>query len=193
MINGPVVAILGLSGSGKSYLARSIVRARPEYLRLSAGSLLRRSFHTTGEKLRTAEGEEVRENQIELASALAEARAGQWKRPVLLEAHSFIDNDQELVDVPSEAMASLGLAGIILIDMPAEQIAARRQTDKRKRPQRSLAELKRQRVRSTRLANGYAADLNIPLIAVRSGERERVLAFLDTLTTPGHPRPIEEA
>ena len=183
MINGPVVAILGLSGSGKSYLGRSIVRARPEYLRLSAGSLLRRSLRTTGEKLRTAEGGDVRENQMELAAALAEARTGQWKRPVLLEAHSFIDNDRELVDVPSEVMASLGLVGIILIDLPAEQIAARRQTDKRKRPQRSLAELKDQCARSKRLAKGYAANLDIPLIAVNSGERERVLTFLDTLTT----------
>lgn len=187
MIKGPVIAILGLSGSGKSYLGRSIVRARPEYLRLSAGGLLRRSLHTTGEKLRTAEGDDVRENQTELARALAEARAGQWKRPVLLEAHSFIDNDRELIDVPSEVMASLDLAGIILIDVPAEQIAARRQTDKRKRPQRSLSELKHQCARSKKLARCYAADLDIPLISVNSGERHRVLTFLDTLTAPPPP------
>lgn len=187
MIKGPVIAILGLSGSGKSYLGRSIVRARPEYLRLSAGGLLRRSFHTTGEKLRTAEGDDVRENQTELAEALAEARAGQWERPILLEAHSFIDNDRELVDVPVEVMASLELAGIVLVDVPAEQIAARRTTDKRKRPQRSLAELKRQCARSKSLANGYASDLDIPLIAVNSGEKERVLTFLDTLEGPPPP------
>ncbi|WP_179041993.1 ATP-binding protein [Sphingobium lactosutens] len=181
MIKGPVIAILGLSGSGKSYLGRSIVRARPEYLRLSAGGLLRRSLRTTGEKLRTAKSDDVRENQTELAGALAEARAGQWKRPVLLEAHSFIDNDRELVDVPAEVMASLELAGIILVDVPAEQIAARRSTDTRKRPQRSLAELKHQCARSKSLANGYAFDLGIPLIAVNSSEKERVLTFLDAL------------
>lgn len=181
MIKGPVIAILGLSGSGKSYLGRSIVRARPQYLRLSAGGLLRRSFHTTGEKLRTAAGDDVRENQMELSRALVEARAGQWERPVLLEAHSFIDNDRELVDVPVEIMASLELAGIILIDVPAEQIAARRSADTRKRPQRSLAELKRQCARSKSLANGYASDLSIPLIAVNSSEKERVLTFLDEL------------
>ncbi|MCW2339161.1 adenylate kinase [Sphingobium sp. B2D3A] len=188
MTKGPVIAILGLSGSGKSYLGRSIVRARPEYLRLSAGGLLRRSFHTTGEKLRTAEGGDVRENQTELVGALAEARVGQWERPVLLEAHSFIDNDRELVDVPVEVMASLELAGIILVDVPAEQIATRRNTDKRKRPQRSLAELKRQCVRSKSLANGYASDLGIPLVAVNSGEKERALAFLDALEALQSPK-----
>ena len=78
-------------------------------------------------------------------------------------------------------MASLELAGIILVDVPAEQIATRRNTDKRKRPQRSLAELKRQCARSKSLANGYASDLGIPLIAVNSGEKERALAFLDAL------------
>lgn len=180
---GPVVAILGLSGSGKSHLARSIAKARPEFLRLSAGSLLRSFLHTTGEKLRTADGADVLENQSRLADALADARSGQMDRPVLLEAHSFIDNDRELVDVPVEVIASLGLAGILLIDVPAADVAARRTKDIRKRPRRTLAELKCQRDKAKQMAQDYASELNIPLISLGSDERDKAIRFVDQFGT----------
>lgn len=177
----PIIAILGLSGSGKSHLARTIVRARPSILRVTAGGLLRRSLHTTGEKLRTADSDDVRENQFELAKALAEERAGQCDRPVLLEAHAFIDNDRELVDVPTSVMASLDLSGIILVDVPATTVLERRAIDIRKRPSRSLAELRQQRRKSRGLAEDYASALDIPLIRIDSGDRARALAFIDTI------------
>lgn len=178
---GSVIAILGLSGSGKSYLARSIAKARPQFLHLSAGDLLRNLLHTTGEKLRTADGAAIRGNQLQLAEALAKARDGQMERPVLLEAHSFIDNDRELIDVPLEVMASLDLAGILLIDVPAAEIAARRESDTRKRPRRSVSELNRQSVRSRKLAKGYATRLRIPMISVASGEQARAIEFVDQI------------
>lgn len=177
----PVIAILGLSGSGKSHLARTIARARPNLLRVTAGGLLRRSFHTTGEKLRTAQSENVRDNQFELANALANERAGQLERPVLLEAHAFIDNDTELVDIPTAVMASLGLAAIILVDAPATAVLERRAGDTRKRPRRSLVELRRQRKRLRELAEVYASALDIPLLRIDSGDRARATSFVDAI------------
>ncbi|QCB53933.1 AAA family ATPase [Sphingopyxis sp. PAMC25046] len=185
----PVIAILGLSGSGKSHLAKAIVRARPGILRMTAGSLLRRSFHTTGEKLRTAESDHVRDNQFELASALANERAGQLERPVLLEAHAFIDNDRELVDVPTNVMASLGLAAIILVDAPATAVLKRRSLDKRQRPRRNLTELRLQRRRLRELGEIYASALSIPLLKIDSGNRARAIAFVDAIITSSNSPP----
>lgn len=179
----PVIAILGLSGSGKSHLAKSIMRARPNILRMTAGSLLKQAFHTTGEKLRTAQSDRVRDNQFELASALASERAGQLERPVLLEAHAFIDNDRELVDVPTDVMASLGLAAIILVDAPATAVLGRRSLDTRMRPRRNLTELRMQRRRLRELGERYTSALGIPLLIIDSGSRARAIAFVDAIIT----------
>lgn len=179
----PVILIIGLSGCGKSHLAKSIMRARPDILRMTAGSLLKRSFHTTGEKLRMAESDHVRDNQFELASALASERAEQLERPVLLEAHAFIDNDRELVDVPTDVMASLGLAAIILVDAPATAVLRRRSLDTRKRPRRNLTELRMQRRRLRELGERYTSALDIPLLKIDSGNRARAIAFVDAIIT----------
>lgn len=187
MNTAPVIAILGLSGSGKSYLARIIARSRPDMLRIQAGALLRRTFHTTGEKLRTAQSDDVRENQFELANALLNERDGQFGRPVLLEAHAFIDNDRELVDVPMAVMASLDLAGIILVDAPATTVLKRRTVDTRVRPRRSLVKLRQQRRRLRELAELYASTLDIPLIRIDSGDRENALVFVDTIIAQSSP------
>ena len=116
MIRGPVILLLGPSGSGKSYHAQQISLARPAVLALNAGELLRQSFKTTKEQLRTASGAAIQENQSELSEALSRARVGRWSRPVLLEAHTFIDNDRELVDIPAESIAALEPKGILAID-----------------------------------------------------------------------------
>lgn len=179
----PVIGIIGLSGSGKSHLAKSIVRAHPNILRMTAGRLLKRTLHTTGEKLRTTESDNVRNNQYELVKALANERAGQLERPVLLEAHAFIDNDSELIDVPADVMASLGLAGIILVDAPATAVLRRRLLDSRKRPRRTLAELRSQRRHLRELGETYKSALDIPLLRIDSGNRARAIAFVDAVIT----------
>ena len=56
-----------------------------------------------------------------------------------MEAHSFIDNDQELADVPAEIIGSLKPFGIILISTTAKKIACQRKMDERKRPARTVS------------------------------------------------------
>lgn len=180
-MTGLVVILLGVSGVGKSRLANEIGASRPDILRLSAGGLLRKHLRTTSEKLRTAEKQGVQENQLALAEALACERRDQEGRPVLLEAHSFIDNDQELVDVPAEIIGSLKPSGIILSSTTAKKLARQREMDERKRPARAVSELKEHLNHARVLARGYSEVLRIPMIEVEGAERDRALEFISSL------------
>lgn len=171
--------MLGISGVGKSHLTRAIAKALPSAIRLTASSLLRKELHTTGEKLRTAEGGDVRNNQALLVSALKAERRGRWDRPVLLEAHTFIDNDRELVDVPTDVMRDLDVAGILVLEAPASEISRRRLNDKRKRPRRSVSEIEHQQAHSSAIARKYAAELDIPLKFVKSGDKLAATEFIE--------------
>ena len=182
MNEGPVIALLGISGSGKSTLARAIARARPEILRLTASQLLKSSLRTTGERLRTAEANTILDNQLRLVGALSEARQGQQQRPVLLEAHAFIDNDRELIDVPASVMSGLGVAAILAIEASASEILRRRHADVRKRPDRSVEELARQQIHSREVERRFAEQLGVPLRTVASEDCEGALAFIDAVT-----------
>ncbi|WP_068094076.1 AAA family ATPase [Novosphingobium rosa] len=180
-MTGLVVILLGVSGVGKSRLASEIGALRPDILRLSAGGLLRKHLRTTSEKLRTADRRDVQENQFALAEALADERRGQEDRLVLLEAHSFIDNDQELVDVPVEIIGSLKPSGIILISTTAERLARQREMDERERPKRTVHELRRHLDHSRDLARRYSALLGIPMIQIEDGKCKAALEFIDSL------------
>lgn len=181
MTPAPVIALFGISGVGKTHLARRIVRARPDLLRLSASALLKSTFHTTGEKLRTAPSSDVVNNQSALASALAAAREGCWQRPVLLEAHAVIDNDCELIDVPLRVMEAIGVAGILSLAAPSAEIETRRRRDRRTRPARSAAELERQQQRSLAVSRRFAQKLGVPFEVVEPRDLDVSLRLIDTV------------
>lgn len=177
---GPTVALLGVSGSGKSRLAARIVAARPEFLRLSAGRLLREALHTTGKALRTAPSDDVLRHQGRLVEVLQDAREGRREQPVLLEAHAFIDNDRELVDVPVDVMRALNVSGLLVLVASPEIIHARRATDPdRRRPDRTIEDLARQQEHMLALARGYASALPAEMEVVESGSVAGALRFVD--------------
>ncbi|MBM3099349.1 AAA family ATPase [Gluconobacter cerinus] len=179
---GAVIILLGVSGIGKSTLSREIQSLRPDILCLSAGTLLRKYLRTTSEALRTAEKQDIEKNQWVLAIALANERRGQEDRPVLLEAHSFIDNDQEFVDVPVEIIASLKPAGIILISTTPNRLARQRERDDRVRPKRTLSALSKQIFHSRELALYYAKVLRIPNIQIENRQFKLALDFINSLS-----------
>lgn len=181
MTPAPVILLLGVSGVGKSRLARRIAQARPDILRLTAGGLLRANLHTTGEKLRTAPSENVRRNQQALGEALQAERAGQWERPVLLEGHGFIDNDRELVDVPTQVMRGLAPSAIILLDAEAFEVVQRREHDTRKRPARTVAEIGQHLQHARDLAHQYATELGVPICVITSADAASAIVFFDKI------------
>lgn len=179
---GPTIALLGVSGAGKSRLASRIVSARPDFLKLSAGKLLREALHTTGKALRTAPSSDVLRNQERLVQVLRATRSGRVERPVLLEAHAFIDNDHELVDVPVAVMRAMDVSGLLVLVVPPETIRGRRAADAdRRRPDRTAVELARQQDHMLALARGYSRELPARMLVLDSGDVASALRFIDEI------------
>lgn len=181
MKRAPVIVILGVSGVGKSHLARWITQKIPELLRLTASGLLRRSLRTSGERLRKSPRETVEENQFRLASAVETERARQPDRPVLLEAHAFIDNDQELIEISVDVLRKIGPSGILFLQASPGDIFRRRDHDKRTRPLRSVDELEIQQNYALSLSKKYSSELEVPLWVINSDQKNEALDFLNDI------------
>ena len=102
---------------------------------------------------------------------------------MLLEAHSFIDNDRELIDVPTAVMRALDIAGLLVLEAPADEIRHRREHDRRRRPIRSVAEIKAQQRHSRTLAQMYATDLSIPLNFIGPSDVSVAISFIDQVAS----------
>ena len=173
--------MLGVSGVGKSHMARWIEQKMPGLLRLTASGLLRRSLRASGERLRKSPREIIEENQFRLASAIETERSRQADRPVLLEAHTFIDNDQELIEIPVDVLRKIGPSGILFLHAPPGDLFRRRNRDKRSRPLRSVDELEIQQNYALKLSKKYSSELGIPLRIINSDQKNEALDFLNNI------------
>ncbi|WP_455988482.1 AAA family ATPase [Methylorubrum extorquens] len=178
---GPLIVLFGISGAGKSYLSRKISTCRPDILCLSAGVLLKDALAEDPEQLRTANRDVILSNQMILADAVRTARHNRWEDTVLLEAHSVIDNDRELIEVPFDAMRAIQIAGIILIEERVSEIMRRRDADMRFRPARGLRELEDQQQLSDAVAYKYADAVSAPIQKISSEDFKTALDFIDTI------------
>jgi len=177
-----VVAMFGLSGVGKGWMASAVCARRPAVLHLEASALLRAALNQTGEALRTATEDVMADNQRRLAAAFAAARAAGPYRPVLFDGHSVIDNDAGLVEIPAAVIVPLKPDHIIFVVDTGAAIAARRLADGDRRPLRTVNDLERHQARARAMAQSYAAALGVPFEEVRSGDWERVSRLFDAGT-----------
>lgn len=184
---GPLVVLLGISGVGKSFLTRRMSEFRPDLLCLSAGTLLIEALRADPEQLRTANREVILANQALLSEAVHRARSGRWQQTVLLEAHSVIDNDEDLIDVPVDVIQALEIAGIILIEEYVAYIRRRRKADLRTRPDRGLSKLDEQQRLSSNAALRYATALSVPIRRLSSEDYAAALNFVQELEHSSRP------
>jgi adenylate kinase len=168
---GNCILVFGVSGVGKSWSCNAFVSRHPEYLYYSASTLLREAKASTVEQLRTADAQEIEANQRLLGVQLRRKRENQWSRSVLVDAHGVIDNDQDLIKLPLDAIRSMEPDALVLLEAPAEVVAERRRKDKRSRPNRSLAFIQREIAaeRETVLAYGVALGLSVVTDVVDEG------------------------
>ncbi len=142
MTRDAVVAVLGISGVGKSRMIASFVDQHENFRHVPAGALLRAALlsasEPTGEKLRTTDSESIVQNQFILAHAFAADRAAHPGKIIIFDGHSVIDNDRMLVAVPVEVFAQIDPCAIIFVESEPKRIAAQRAEDQnRVRPTRS--------------------------------------------------------
>jgi adenylate kinase len=156
--------VFGVPGVGKTTACQAYVGRHPETLFISASSLLKAAHQTSGEALRTAGAAEIVSNQQLLGAALAAFRKGREDRPVLIDAHAVIDNDQELVRVPVETIGSLVPDRLILLEAAACTVAQRRLADLRRRPVRNLKLISDELAAERATVESYAEALGLTLL-----------------------------
>jgi adenylate kinase len=163
-MGGSTIIVFGLSGVGKTTACRVFVEHHPEYLYFQASELLRDVTNATNEQLRTADASRIIHNQRLIGAALRTRRSGRERQPVIIDAHSVIDNDQGLIRIPIDAIKQLCPTGLIFLEADPDTLYARRSRASKPRPIRSVNELAQQQEVAKETVNSYARNLGVPMV-----------------------------
>ncbi|USU11443.1 AAA family ATPase [Sphingomonadaceae bacterium OTU29THOMA1] len=174
------IALLGLSGVGKSTLLRALT-GKIAFMHLQASDLIkaeqayRHSQPQSSEALRTGA---VLENQALLIAGFHRA-AERATAPIVFDGHSVIDSGDGLIEIPGEFFAALDLAAISFLQADPATIAARQSHDSdRQRPLRDEATLAEHQERAITVARRAADAIGCPfqlLISDDIGIIERLI------------------
>lgn len=173
-----ITVIAGLSGVGKTFIIEKLASEFDSYFHLSAGSLIKKRLaNLDRDQLRKLEKNSILANQYLMTEQFKEElNTIDRKFSIIFDAHMFIDNDHEFIEVPYEIFKQLSPTRIILISDEAEKIIERRKFDNsRKRPIRSMPEIIEQQNRSIMLSQDYSSKLSIPFIEIKSGDIQALL------------------
>lgn len=175
-----VIAIVGISGVGKSTLIRQ-VQARQPLLHLQASDLIKaeqlrqRSNASSSEELRLGP---VLDNQQLLISGFFAAIVG-FAGLIVFDGHAVIFGESTATEIPSTVFGRIGCQAIIVIEAEPTTIRAQRMRDvARPRPDVTEAELARQQAHAKDVAAKIAAEFAIPFHCIASGDGERLSATL---------------
>lgn len=182
-----VVALIGISGAGKSYLlARVGAEIAFRHLQASdlikSGRLLIEQEVATSEDLRKGN---IADNQEMLQLGFEAATTG-YDDLVVLDAHVVIDTDQGLIEIQPEVFEGLSVSHMVFLKVPAETILDRRSNDsERKRPNRTKLELDRQQETAVSVATQIAAKIQSEFSVIHSDPERELLDILRSVTQSG--------
>ena len=176
-----VVALVGVSGVGKS---RALAHARTsgEFEHLQASTLIRaererrRQSAIGHDALREAN---IDDNQALLVEGFRHAapEAGL----VILDGHTIIDTPDGLVEIEPNVFRMLEVSRFVVLTDGPEEIYRRRFADpERKRPVRSVDELREQQERSVIVAYRAALELGVPMVILISAGVQDVVEALQS-------------
>jgi adenylate kinase len=166
-----LACVFGISGVGKSDLIKRFTKLHSEWSHVAASDLIVRVRNESRDALRLLSREEIIENQRKVGEAIRQERLSRPKENLIVDAHSVIDNDCELVPVPTSAISFLSPTTMVFVYDDPEQILARRQADvSRRRAIRSLKEIAKEQEAALSNAREYSSELNVALHPVRSGD-----------------------
>jgi adenylate kinase len=169
---GLTILVIGVSGVGKTRTLEGAVARIPESVTWRASEIIGAARDTLDpEELRKLPLNEIRRSQELLVQGFSARRKSSPHLLVLLDAHSVIDTEVGLADIPVEVASGLAPSGIIHVSDDVDRILQRRLYDQhRVRPSRSLEQLCEYQRRSIASCKLYSAILRVPLIEVRSGD-----------------------
>jgi adenylate kinase len=100
---------------------------------------------------------------------------------VLLDAHSVIDNDRFLIEIPTAVIRPLGVAAILFVEADAGLIARRRLHRSRAAPRRTPEELAAHQDCARNVCTKYSQELGVPLETVTSDAVEAAVDFVKSI------------
>ena len=172
----PVIALVGLSGVGKSTLLHAL-REHIAFQHLQASVLIRATRETltsapvAADDLRHAD---ITDNQALLIEGFKIARSADASL-VVLDGHTVVDTPLGLVEIAPEVFGALGVSSFIFVVDDAEVIFQRRRADKsRERPDRSPKELDHQQTQALLATFRAARALCVPLHIFSTGHVDQI-------------------
>jgi len=175
------IALLGLSGVGKSTLIGRLNRRIP-LLHLQASALIkaeqtyRAQFPDSSESLRTGA---VLDNQALMIAAFQRTTTD-VEVPIVFDGHSVIDSRDGLVEIPASVFAELSLDAIFYLSAVPHIITKRRLADTaRKRPIRDSETLAEHQRIAIDVAQRIAEQIGCTFTQISDGDSDHIMAFLD--------------
>jgi adenylate kinase len=178
--DGVTVMVFGISGVGKTWLIQKTRERLAPVLTWRASEMIGAARKIAdSDELRRLPANELQASQELLVRGFTIRRRERPHDLVILDAHSVIDADSGLFDIPVNVVARLYPAGIIHVRDAAQRIWNRRDTDPaRLRPLRTVAELDRYQERSVETCRLYRDALQVPLLEVTSGDEEAFIGAI---------------
>lgn len=174
-----IVALFGISGVGKTTLARAVRELVPNMLHLQASELMRAALGQSSEALRTAPSDTIDRNQLVLIEAFRIEQNRHPDAPILFDGHSLIDTPGGLVDISAEVILALTPSHIVFLRDEPAQILARREEDRnRTRPPRTTLQIAESQSRALNNAQAYAETGKLPFLLLQPGENLRLAQVL---------------
>lgn len=175
------IIVFGVSGVGKTTTCRSYVTRNPNWLFTSASTLLKIALGVSSESLRESSSCNIEENQYLLGKALSSFRGDRRMVPIIIDAHAIIDNDHELVRVPTSAIRQLDPDLLILLQASPTQVLEHRTNDKRARPLRTIGQIEQEIQAEEETVRIYAKELDVRLIIGRMDKNFKIDDIIDIL------------
>lgn len=167
-----VILICGVSGVGKTRMARAFVSKHPSTVALSAGTIIGEARKINDpEFLRQLPVDEIDKNQQLLVAGFERLRSSLSADLILLDAHTVIDTEHGLHTLPREVFKGLRPDGVIHVEADPADIYKQRELDRqRQRPVRSVANISEYQEMSRNRAREVAENLLVWMETVRSGD-----------------------
>lgn len=174
-----VIALVGLSGVGKSTLLASVAKVVP-FTHFQASALIKDELQHRRQVAPPQDA--LREAPIDTNQALLIAsfrRNAPMSGLLVLDGHTIIDTPTSIIEVGPEVFRAIEVCRFVVLVAPPEIIVARRNMDhQRKRPERTIEEIHQQQEQSLASARSAAHALGVPISIIEADESHELAALL---------------